>query len=50
MYACVVKNSEGTWDVWTHLSYPTNQEKQQILTDGVESGLPITGMVTTPYK
>jgi hypothetical protein len=50
MYACVVKNSQGTWDVWTELSYSFNQEKQDILTNGVESGLPIIGMITTPYK
>ena len=50
MYACVVKNNQGTWDVWAELSYPNNPVKQEILTTGVESGLPITGMVMTPYK
>jgi len=50
MYACVVKNDQGTWDVWNKIEYPFNQEKQSILTTGVESGLPITGMIMTPYK
>lgn len=50
MYACVVKNSQGTWDVYGELSYASNQVKREILTNGVESGYPITGMITTPYK
>lgn len=50
MYACIVKNSEETWDVVAFLSYPANQEKQDRLVAAVESGLPITGMVLTPYK
>lgn len=50
MYACVVKNSEETWDVFNFLAYPANQEKQDRLVAAVESGLPITGMVLTPYK
>jgi hypothetical protein len=50
MHACVVKNSEGTWDVFAFLSYPSSQEKQDRLDAAVESGLPITGMVLTEYK
>jgi len=50
MYACVVKNNEGTWDVWGSISYPSNQEKQNRLVSAVESGLPITGMILTEYK
>jgi hypothetical protein len=50
MYACVVKNSQGTWDIWAELSYPSNEVKREILATGVESGLPITGMIMTPYK
>jgi hypothetical protein len=50
MYACVVKNSQETWDVFGFISYPSNQEKQATLEAAVESGLPITGMVLTPYK
>jgi hypothetical protein len=50
MYACVVKNSDNTWDVIDFLSYPANQEKQDRLEAAVASGLPITGMVLTPYK
>ena len=50
MYACVVKNSQGTWDVFSEISYASDPVKREILTTGVESGLPITGMVMTPYK
>lgn len=50
MYACVVKNSSETWDVFAFLSYPLSQEKQDRLVSAVESGVPITGMVLTPYK
>lgn len=50
MYACVVKNEEGTWDIFDFARYVNNEERQKILTDGVESGLPITGLKLTPYK
>lgn len=50
MYACIVRNSEETWDVWGSIAYPSNQEKQNRLVSAVGSGLPITGMVLTPYK
>lgn len=50
MYACVVKNDDETWDIFSFLSYPANQEKQDRLEAAVASGLPITGMVLTPYK
>lgn len=50
MYACVVKNSQDTWDVWGSVSYSSNQEKQDRLEAAVESSLPITGMILTPYK
>jgi hypothetical protein len=50
MYACVVKNEEGTWDIFDFAGYVSNPEKQQRLVDAVESGLPITGMKLTPYQ
>jgi hypothetical protein len=50
MYACVVKNSENTWDIYGFASYPTAPDKQANLEAAVESGLPITGMILTPYK
>lgn len=49
MYACVVKNSQETWDVFAFIGY-TNQEKQDRLAAAVESGLPITPMILTEYK
>lgn len=50
MYACIVKNSQDTWDIYGFAAYPSNAEKQARLEDAVDSGLPITGMVLTPYK
>ena len=50
MYACIVRNSEETWDVWGSVNYPSNQEKQNRLVSAVESGLPITGMNLTEYE
>lgn len=50
MYACVVKNSQDTWDIYGFAAYPSNAEKQARLEAAVDSGLPITGMVLTPYK
>ena len=50
MYACVVKNSQETWDVFGFISYPSSQEKQDRLVAAVEGEVPITGMILTPYK
>lgn len=50
MYACVVKNSQDTWDIYGFAAYPSNAEKQARLEAAVDSGLPITGMILTPYK
>ena len=50
MYACIVKNSENTWDIYGFASYPVDTEKYSNLFAAVESGLPITGMILTPYK
>jgi hypothetical protein len=49
MYACVVKNDDETWDIFSFLSYPANQEKQDRLEAAVASGLPITGLDLTEY-
>jgi hypothetical protein len=49
MYACVVKNSQDTWDIYGFAAYPNNAEKQARLKAAVESGIPITGMILTPY-
>jgi len=50
MYACVVKNSQDTWDIFNFLVHSSNQEKKDILVNAVESGLPITGMILTEHK
>jgi hypothetical protein len=54
-YACVVKNNEGTWDIWREASYgtiashPHLKSRQERLTNAVSSGLPITGIVLTEH-
>ena len=50
MYACVVKNDEGTWDIFDFARYVSDQQKQQRLVGAVESGLPITGIKLTQYQ
>lgn len=50
MYACVVKNSDDTWDIFDFAGYGANKQKQDRLVAAVESGLPITGMILTPYQ
>jgi hypothetical protein len=50
MYACIIRNSEGTWDIFDFAGYVGNKEKQDRLIAAVESGLPITGMKLTPYQ
>ncbi len=51
MYACLIKNSDGTWDVHNMIpGYPQKPEKHEIFLAGINSGLPITGMKTTEYQ
>ena len=50
MYACVVKNNEGTWDIYRVINYSMPQEKEQVLIDAVASGFPITPMNLTQYR
>lgn len=48
-YAFIVKNSEGTWDVWSFLSdipVPSRKERVQ---NALASGLPIVGRNLTEY-
>lgn len=50
MYACVVKNSQGTWDVWNTLSYPAKFiDRQERVDAALASGLPIIGKNLTQY-
>lgn len=54
-YACIVKNNQGTWDIWREASYGTEEthpqlkSRQERLKNAVESGLPITGIELTEY-
>lgn len=50
MYACVIKNSENTWDIYAFAGYGNNPEKQARLKAAVDSGLPITTKILTPYQ
>lgn len=48
-YAFIVKNNEGTWDVWSFLSdipVPSRKERVQ---NALASGLPIVGRNLTEY-
>lgn len=49
MYAFIVKNDENTWDIYNTLDAIPAPDREQRLADAVTSGLPITGMVLTPY-
>ena len=50
MYACIVKNNQGTWDVWNSLSYPANfADRQERLDAALASGFPIVGKNLTQY-
>ena len=50
MYALLVKNGQDTWDVWSKIDdIPVPVRKERIET-ALASGLPITGMILTPYK
>jgi hypothetical protein len=50
MYACIVKNSQGTWDVWNSFSYPVNfSDRQQRLDAALASEFPIVGKNLTQY-
>jgi len=50
MYAFVVENDEGTWDVWNILDKIPIPDREQRLANAIASELPITGMILTPYK
>jgi hypothetical protein len=50
MYACVVKNSQGTWDIFRALTYSISEAKRNIIANAVASGLPITGRDLTEYR
>jgi len=50
MYAFIVKNNAGTWDVWsTLLDIPIVERKERVET-AIASGLPITGKNVTEHK
>ena len=50
MYACVVKNSQGTWDVWQTVSWPDEfVDRQERVDAALASGFPIIGKNLTQY-
>ena len=50
MYACIVKNSQGTWDVWNSFSYPSHlADRQERLDAALTSGFPVIGRNLTQY-
>lgn len=50
MYAVIVKDQGNNWDVIAQINYSTDPIRQKRLSDAVDSGKPITGMITTQYK
>ena len=50
MYALVVKNDKGSWDVWNTLPTIPIPEKEVRLQAALKSGLPIIGKNVTQYK
>lgn len=50
MYAFIVKNDEGTWDIYNHIDKIPDPKREERLSNAVDSGLPITGMILTKYK
>lgn len=50
MYAFIVKNDEGTWDIWNHIHKIPDPVREERLANAVASGLPIVGQVLTPYQ
>jgi hypothetical protein len=50
MYACIVKNSQGTWDVWQTVSWPDEfVDRQERVDAALASGFPIIGKNLTQY-
>jgi hypothetical protein len=50
MYACIVKNEQGTWDVWNSFSYPAKFiDRQERIDAALASGLPIVGKNLTQH-
>ena len=50
MYALIVKNSQGSWDVWLTLPTIPFPEREARLQAAIKSNLPITGKNVTEYK
>lgn len=50
MYAFIVKNDQGTWDVWDTMGTIPIQDREERLQSALASEFPITGMDLTPYK
>jgi hypothetical protein len=50
MYACIVKNSQNTWDVWNSFSYPPQfADRQERIDVALTSGFPVIGRNLTQY-
>jgi hypothetical protein len=49
MYAFIVENDQGTWDVWNTLEDIPIAEKKERVENALESGLPIIGKDLTEF-
>jgi len=50
MYALIIKENENVWEVLTKVDYSTSEERANRLSNAVDSGNPMTGMITTPFQ
>lgn len=48
-YAFIVKNDEGTWDIWMVLNDIPIPERKARVDNAIESGFPIVGKEVTDY-
>ena len=49
MYAFIVKNDQGTWDIWNTLEDIPIPERKERVENAFESGLPIIGKDLTEF-
>jgi hypothetical protein len=50
MYAFIVENDQGTWDIWNTLSYIKSSEKKERVDSALSSDFPITGQDVSEHR
>ena len=49
MYAFIVKNDQGTWDIWRTLEDIPIPQRKEIVETALSSGMPIVGQDLTQF-